>query len=363
MSEAPQTLTVVIPLKVKRRGGRKAMLTPGGLALHGQQDITLIKAVARAFRWRRMLETGRYGTIDDLPAHRQVARRLQRCVEAGEQRLHRIGALLHPVQQHVHAADPQHGGVEVEAMEHAVMEVLAGGVVQQRLGMVVLHIVASGHQEAAGAAGRVHNHVLRPRRGHLHHQADDVARGAELPILAGGGDLAKHVLVKVALGVSVLHRHFVQHVHHLGQQGGGGDGEARILHVVRIGGAITAQRAQEGEDMFPQHGEHLGRREVPEPRPAQVLIGAAARVAALGEDAAGHGALQPGALALLQAVQVVQAADEEQVGELLDYLQRVGDAAGPEAVPDAVDLAAEVAGEHGRPLLGGAARAGQRPEA
>jgi hypothetical protein len=29
------------------------------MALHGQQDITLIKAVARAFRWRRMLETGR----------------------------------------------------------------------------------------------------------------------------------------------------------------------------------------------------------------------------------------------------------------------------------------------------------------
>jgi hypothetical protein len=62
----PQTLTVVIPLKVKRRGGggRKAMMTLGGLALRGQQDITLIKAVARAFRWRRMLETGRYATID-----------------------------------------------------------------------------------------------------------------------------------------------------------------------------------------------------------------------------------------------------------------------------------------------------------
>ncbi len=35
MSDAPQTLTVVIPLNVKRRGGRKAMLTPGGMALPG----------------------------------------------------------------------------------------------------------------------------------------------------------------------------------------------------------------------------------------------------------------------------------------------------------------------------------------
>ena len=73
MSDAPQTLTVVIPLKVKRRGGRKAMLTSGGdLALHGQQDITLIKAVARAFRWRRMLETGRYATIDEIAAAEKI---------------------------------------------------------------------------------------------------------------------------------------------------------------------------------------------------------------------------------------------------------------------------------------------------
>jgi hypothetical protein len=40
------------------------MLTPGGMEVHGQQDIALIKAVARAFRWRRMLETGRHATID-----------------------------------------------------------------------------------------------------------------------------------------------------------------------------------------------------------------------------------------------------------------------------------------------------------
>ena len=72
MSDAPQTLTVVIPLKVKRRGGRKAMLTPGGLALHGQQDITLTKAVARAFRWRRMLESGRYSTIDEIAAAEKI---------------------------------------------------------------------------------------------------------------------------------------------------------------------------------------------------------------------------------------------------------------------------------------------------
>ena len=73
MMEVPQTLTVVIPLKVQRRGGRKAMLTPGGMALHAQQDITLIKAVARSFRWLRMLETGRFATITELAAAEKIS--------------------------------------------------------------------------------------------------------------------------------------------------------------------------------------------------------------------------------------------------------------------------------------------------
>jgi hypothetical protein len=72
VSDAPQTLTVVIPLRVKARGGRKAMVTPGVLALERRQDITLIKAVARAFRWRRMLESGCFGTINELAAAERI---------------------------------------------------------------------------------------------------------------------------------------------------------------------------------------------------------------------------------------------------------------------------------------------------
>lgn len=72
MSEETQILTVVIPLSVKPRGGRKAMVTPGVLALERRQDITLVKAVARAFRWRRMLESGRFGTINELAAAEKI---------------------------------------------------------------------------------------------------------------------------------------------------------------------------------------------------------------------------------------------------------------------------------------------------
>jgi hypothetical protein len=72
MSEVAQTLTVVIPLSMKPRGGRKAKVTPGMLALERRQDITLTKAVARAFRWRRMLEAGRFATINELAAAEKI---------------------------------------------------------------------------------------------------------------------------------------------------------------------------------------------------------------------------------------------------------------------------------------------------
>ena len=68
-------LTVRVPLAVrKQRGGRKLVLTPGGMTSRGPAaaDTTLVKALARAFRWRRMLETGRYGTIDELAAVEEI---------------------------------------------------------------------------------------------------------------------------------------------------------------------------------------------------------------------------------------------------------------------------------------------------
>jgi hypothetical protein len=72
---AAQMLTVRVPLAVrKQRGGRKLVLTPGGMAPGGASaaDTTLVKALARAFRWRRMMETGRFATIDELSAAEKI---------------------------------------------------------------------------------------------------------------------------------------------------------------------------------------------------------------------------------------------------------------------------------------------------
>ncbi len=72
MTDAPQLLTVRIPLHVRKRGGRKTMIAPDVLAMPARVDVALVKALARAFRWRRMLEDGSYCTIKELVAAEKI---------------------------------------------------------------------------------------------------------------------------------------------------------------------------------------------------------------------------------------------------------------------------------------------------
>lgn len=53
-----ETVTVHVPFRVVKRGGRKEMQLPDGAASSRKTDNTLVKALARAFRWKRMLESG-----------------------------------------------------------------------------------------------------------------------------------------------------------------------------------------------------------------------------------------------------------------------------------------------------------------
>jgi hypothetical protein len=63
-------LVVRIPLQFKRRGGRKEIIVPDGMiSNHDAPPPTnkpLALAVARAHRWRELLESGRYTTIREL---------------------------------------------------------------------------------------------------------------------------------------------------------------------------------------------------------------------------------------------------------------------------------------------------------
>ena len=78
MSGAPQVVTVRVPLAIRRHGGRKVVLTPEGAALapmpRARVDPTLVKALARAHRWKRMLEEGRYASISEMAGAERIDR-------------------------------------------------------------------------------------------------------------------------------------------------------------------------------------------------------------------------------------------------------------------------------------------------
>ena len=75
MSRAtPETLTVHVPFAIRKRGGRKEIVVPEGTSVPRLRvDNTLVKALARAFRWKRMLDSGAFATIGDLAAHEKIA--------------------------------------------------------------------------------------------------------------------------------------------------------------------------------------------------------------------------------------------------------------------------------------------------
>jgi hypothetical protein len=54
----------------QRRGGRKRIVAPDGSELapnsNPQPDGTLVKALARAWRWQRMLDEGVYTTVSEI---------------------------------------------------------------------------------------------------------------------------------------------------------------------------------------------------------------------------------------------------------------------------------------------------------
>jgi hypothetical protein len=71
------SITVRVPLAIRRRPGRKTVVTPvgdGGEALPPRADPALVKALARAFRYQRLLDEGRYASISEMAAGERIER-------------------------------------------------------------------------------------------------------------------------------------------------------------------------------------------------------------------------------------------------------------------------------------------------
>jgi len=65
-----------IPMSFRPRGGRTVIVRPDGsrgvVRREATIDNTMIKVIARGFRWQRLLYDGTYATIEDLAAAEKI---------------------------------------------------------------------------------------------------------------------------------------------------------------------------------------------------------------------------------------------------------------------------------------------------
>jgi len=77
MSNANDVIRVVIPLAIRRRNGRPRVLPPEDVAARQTraQDPHILKALGRAWSWRRKLESGEMATVGDIATAERVTDR------------------------------------------------------------------------------------------------------------------------------------------------------------------------------------------------------------------------------------------------------------------------------------------------
>jgi hypothetical protein len=75
MSETATSIRIVIPLTLRRRNGRPKILPPEDAGLPGSQsqDPHVLRAIARAWKWRRQLEEGEMAGVQDIAVREKIS--------------------------------------------------------------------------------------------------------------------------------------------------------------------------------------------------------------------------------------------------------------------------------------------------
>jgi hypothetical protein len=72
------SITARVPLAIRRRAGRKTIVMPAGeqsvQAVTTRADPALVKTLARAFRYQRLLDDGRYASISEMATAERIER-------------------------------------------------------------------------------------------------------------------------------------------------------------------------------------------------------------------------------------------------------------------------------------------------
>ena len=142
------TITVFIPMTWKRRGGQKVIIAPDGgnawAPTTARPDETLIRALARAHRWKRMLEQGRCRSTAEIAEAKKIDRSFV-------SRLLRLTLLAPDIQEAI-LEGRQAKGIQLEELTQAMPGAWGR---QQRL--------FSSQRHGGNSYGRAKLYLLRAR--------------------------------------------------------------------------------------------------------------------------------------------------------------------------------------------------------
>ena len=209
------------------------------------------------------------------------------------------------------------------------------------------------HQETGSTASRVADGKVGLGLHQLHHHFDDMARGTELAVETGLGNLGQKVFVHIAADIAVLHLfhlviNLIQTVHHFAQQQRGGQLEDGIAHVLGIGTVLTAVQILDERKYPLLHDRvHSACVKVMEHRPLQLsAIDLPLADFHFIRKNALEGQTQHGTLFGAEIVGGIQIMDKHQIRNLLDDIQWIHQSACGENVPQAVNSIFQFACNH-----------------
>ena len=108
----------------------------------------------------------------------------------------------------------------------------------------------------------------------FHHHTDDMARGAELAVVARCGHLPQHILIHIAHRIAVVHIKLIHAFHYLDEGSGIGDKERGVLHEAAVCAfPALVEVLDEDEGILADGLEHPLRLEVHKVVPTKIGIG------------------------------------------------------------------------------------------
>ena len=259
---------------------------------------------------------------------------------------------------HVHCSDAQHGAVHIEAVEHMIHIVFFVGPVKQNFLLPFFcQKLTDRHQKAGGSEGGITNYVVRLGFHQLHHHADDLARCAELSVAACGGNFIQQIFINIPAnvrGIRLIHL-FIDGVH-------GGDDliqqqrrrhlENGVPHIFGIRAFLVPVQILDKRENQILHGAvHLRRGKIVKDAPFQLCAvdGLLSDLHFFCKNALiGHS--EYGVFHCPGIIRFIQIVNKHQVCHLLDHVQRICQAAGPEDFPETVYFVFQFPSDHCRSL-------------